>query len=185
MSDPDIELERQLIAILAADVVGYSSLVSKNEDGAICAIGLLWQNIVEPAARGVGGRVVKTMGDGVLIAFSSAVNAVKCALAVQEALAAGDTAFSDGIQFFLRIGVHLGDVVIDGDDILGTGVNMAARLEGLANPGGICVSGAAWDQLGSDLAQDGSAGTLRPLVTSDDRVWQDYRANLIASGLPK
>lgn len=147
------ELERRLSAILAADVVGYSRLIEDNEEGAIKAVKALWQNVLEPTARREGGRIVKTMGDGVLAEFTSAVKAVKCALYVQEATAAGDTAFPDGINLVLRIGLHIGDIVIDGDDILGDGVNLAARLESIASPGGVCISSSVWDQLTSDLAE--------------------------------
>ena len=158
------DLERRLSAILAADVVGYSSLIENNEESTIKAVKALWQNVLEPTARREGGRIVKTMGDGVLAEFSSAVRAVKCALNVQEATAAGDTAFPDGISLVLRIGLHLGDIVIDGDDILGDGVNLAARLEALAKPGGVCISSSVWDQLTADLAgqfQDSGEQTVK------------------------
>ncbi|MCR9139654.1 MAG: hypothetical protein NXI27_26915 [Alphaproteobacteria bacterium] len=151
-SPVDQDLDRRLAGILAADVVGYSALVDKNEENTIRAVKSLWSNIVEPSARNAGGRVVKTMGDGVLAEFPSAVKAVQCAMSVQEATASGDTAFPDGVKLVLRIGLHLGDVVIDGDDILGDGVNLAARLEALADPGGICISAAIRDQLSNELA---------------------------------
>ena len=147
------EFERRLSAILAADIVGYSALVEVNEESTIKAVKALWKNVLEPTARREGGRIVKTTGDGVLAEFSSAVKAVKCALNVQEATAAGDTTFPDGISLVLRIGLHIGDIVIDGDDILGDGVNLAARLETLASPGGVCISSSVWDQLTSDLAE--------------------------------
>lgn len=145
------ELERRLAAILSADVVGFSALMGENEEGVIRAVKALWKNILGPSAQKAGGRIVKTMGDGVLVEFPSAVKAVQCALSVQEATAAGETAFPDGIQLVLRIGLHVGDVVIDGDDILGDGVNLASRLEGIAEPGGICISAAVRDQLTGEL----------------------------------
>ena len=146
------ELERRLSAILVADIVGYSALIEANEESTIKAVKALWQNVLEPTARREGGRIVKTTGDGVLAEFTSAVKAVKCALNVQEATAAGETAFPDGVSLVLRIGLHIGDIVIAGDDILGDGVNLAARLESLASPGGVCISSSVWDQLTSDLA---------------------------------
>lgn len=152
MTEDTTSLERRLAAILAADVVGYSKLVEQNAESTIKAVKSLWQNIIDPSARQEGGRVVKTMGDGVLAEFPSAVRAVQCALNVQEALAAGDTAFPDGIRLVLRIGLHLGDIIIDGDDIFGDGVNLAARLESLAEPGGVCISAAVMDQLAAEIA---------------------------------
>ena len=121
MTDSQVQpdMDRRLAGILSADVVGYSALVDQNEENAKRAVKALWTNIVEPSTRNAGGRVVKTMGDGVLAEFPSAVEAVKCAMSVQEATASGDTAFPDGVKLVLRIGLHLGDVVIDGDDILG------------------------------------------------------------------
>lgn len=153
MKSDSQEFERRLSAILAADIVGYSALVEANEEGTIKAVKALWRNVLEPTARREGGRIVKTTGDGVLAEFSSAVKAVKCALNIQEATIAGDTAFPDGISLVLRIGLHIGDIVIDGDDILGDGVNLAARLEGLASPGGVCISSSVWEHLTSDLAR--------------------------------
>ena len=152
MTQDAAPLERRLAAILAADVVGYSALVEQNAESTIKAVKSLWQNIIDPSARQEGGRVVKTMGDGVLAEFPSAVRAVQCALNVQEALAAGDAAFPDGIRLVLRIGLHLGDIIIDGDDIFGDGVNLAARLESLAEPGSLCISAAVMDQLAADVA---------------------------------
>lgn len=133
-------MERRLVAILAADMVGYSRLMGADEEGTIARQREHRAVLIDPEIAGHGGRIVKTMGDGLLVEFASVVDALKCAVAVQAGMAAreGETPEEQRIQF--RIGINLGDIVIDGDDILGDGVNVAARLEGLAEPGGICIS---------------------------------------------
>jgi adenylate cyclase len=128
-------VERKLAAILAADVAGYSRLMGADEEGTLARLKALRAELVDPAIAGHNGRIVKTTGDGLLVEFQSVVNAMRCAIAWQAAMAdSGDS----GIHF--RIGVNLGDVIIDGDDIFGDGVNIAARLEAMAEPGGICIS---------------------------------------------
>ncbi|NNE86320.1 MAG: adenylate/guanylate cyclase domain-containing protein [Alphaproteobacteria bacterium] len=133
-------MERRLAAILAADMVGYSRLMGADEEGTIARQREHRAALIDPEIAGHGGRIVKTMGDGLLVEFASVVDALKCAVAVQAGMHAreGETPEERRIQF--RIGINLGDIVIDGDDILGDGVNVAARLEGLAEPGGICIS---------------------------------------------
>ena len=128
------DANRRLAGILAADVVGYSAMVGKDEPATLARVRALRTEIVEPLAAKHGGRLFKTMGDGFLVAFASAVQALCCAVAIQEALQAQP----DGLR--LRIGVHQGEVVAEGDDLLGDGVIIAARLEPLAEPGGICIS---------------------------------------------
>jgi adenylate cyclase len=131
---------RRLAAILAADVVGFSSMMEKDEEGTLAQIKSLQSEIVRPAVEKHHGRVVKTTGDGLLVEFASPVEAVRCAISIQEVVDAG------ALQ--LRIGVNLGDIIIEPDgDVYGDGVNIAARLEGIADPGGICVSGAVYDQV--------------------------------------
>jgi TolB-like protein len=126
---------RRLAGILAADVVGYSSLVGADEPGTLARVRALRREVIEPLAKSHGGRLFKTTGDGFLAEFASAVQALRCAVAIQHAL--GEQ--SEGLR--LRIGVHQGEVVAEGDDLLGDGVIIAARLEPLAEPGGICISG--------------------------------------------
>src|SRR5215472_10649799 len=128
------ESNRRLAGILAADVVGYSAMVGKHEPATLARVRTLRTDIIEPIAVGHGGRLFKTTGDGFLIAFASAVQALRCAIAIQETL----RALRDGLR--LRIGVHQGEVVPEGDDLMGDGVIIAARLEPLAEPGGICIS---------------------------------------------
>jgi adenylate cyclase len=139
-------VERKLAAILAADVVGYSALMGRDEAGTLAALKAHRREVFEPQTQRHNGRIVKLMGDGVLVEFASVVDAVACALAVQEALAA-----LEDKRITLRIGINLGDVIIDGDDIYGDGVNVAARLEALAAPGGICLSGIAHESLGNRI----------------------------------
>jgi adenylate cyclase len=130
--------ERRLAAILAADVVGYSALVDQDEAGTLARLANLRREVIEPLLAEHRGRLVKLIGDGMLAEFASVVDAAACSLAIQ--------ARNDG-GLLLRIGLNLGDVVVDGDDLYGDGVNVAARLEGLAEPGGIVVSGTVRDQL--------------------------------------
>ncbi len=133
-------VERRLTAILAADVAGYSRLIGVDEEGTLAALRALRRELIDPGIAEHKGRIVKTTGDGLLVEFASVVDALRCAAAVQGAMAErnGPTPADRRIEF--RIGIHQGDVVIEDDDIFGDGVNVAARLEGLAEPGGICVS---------------------------------------------
>jgi adenylate cyclase len=135
-------MERRLAAILAADVVGYSTLMAADETGTLAALKTHRAELFDPLTAKHNGRIVKLMGDGVLVEFSSIVDAVQCALAVQRAIAVADGPIK------LRIGINLGDVIIEGDDIYGDGVNVAARLEALAPPGGICISSVVQESLG-------------------------------------
>jgi adenylate cyclase len=140
-------VQRRLAAILAADVVGYSRLVRADEEGTIAALKALRTKIIDPQIAEQGGRTVKLMGDGMLLEFPSVVDAVRAAVGIQLALAGRNTKQPDDQRIEFRIGINLGDVIIDGDDIHGDGVNVAARLEGLADPGGICIANAVFDQV--------------------------------------
>ena len=135
--------ERRLAAIMSADVAGYSRLMGKDEAGTLSALKALRKDVFAPQVTAHKGRVVKLMGDGALVEFPSIVNAVDCAIAVQRALA--ERASDEAIR--LRIGINLGDIIIEGSDIYGDGVNVAARLQELAAPGGIVLSAAAHDQV--------------------------------------
>jgi adenylate cyclase len=140
---------RRLAAILAADVVGYSRMMERDEEGTLAWLQELRKNIIEPTVAGHRGRVVKTTGDGFLVEFASPVEAVRCAVAVQEQN--GERRQVDGTDGLLRIGVNLGDVIVEREDLYGDGVNVASRLEGLAEPGGICVSRSVRDQVRDKL----------------------------------
>lgn len=139
------QITRRLAAILAADVTGYSSMMETDESGTITALRRIWSETFNPAVAAHRGRVVKTMGDGSLVEFASVVDAVECAVAIQRAMAARNLATQPRVEF--RVGVNLGDVVIDGDDILGDGVNVAARIEGQAPSGGILISDGVYAQV--------------------------------------
>src|SRR5262250_418829 len=139
--------QRRLAAIVSADVAGYSRLMGHDESGTLAALKALRQEVVDPAIASHGGRIVKTTGDGLLLEFPSVVNAVRCAVEVQTDVAAKGANVAEDQRITFRIGVNLGDVIVDGDDIFGDGVNIAARLEVLAEPGGICVSDDAFHQV--------------------------------------
>src|SRR5262245_14854092 len=138
-------VQRRLAAILAADVVGYSRLMEQDEAGTLAALKSRRKGVLEPLVARYQGRVFKLTGDGVLVQFDSAVNAVQCAVDLQQGMAAATGDQSDGRSIVLRIGVNLGDVLVEGSDLYGDGVNVAARLESIAEPGGILVSGTVFD----------------------------------------
>src|SRR5271168_5397432 len=142
---------RRLTAILAADVVGYSRLMGVDEEGTYERFKAHLREVVDPKIREHHGRIVKTTGDGVLAEFASVVDAVRCAGEIQRAMAERDLDLAEERRLRFRIGINLGDVIADGGDIYGDGVNIAARLEGLAAPGSICVSGTVRDHIGDRL----------------------------------
>src|SRR6187551_3453337 len=134
-------MERRLAAILAADVVGYSRLMELDEAGTLDALTSRRRNILTPLLARHHGRIVKLMGDGVLVEFASAVNAVNCAVELQQKMAEANVGLQDERIIVLRIGINLGDVAVEGEDLFGDGVNIAARLERIAEPGSVCISG--------------------------------------------
>ena len=144
---PTPRVERRLAAILAADVVGYSRLIEQDEAATLAAIKGLREQAIDPLLAEHKGRIVKLMGDGAIVEFASVVDAVACAVAVQKAVADRQAKTPADRRIVFRIGVNLGDVVVEGDDLLGDGVNVAARLEQLCEPGGVLVSGTAFDHL--------------------------------------
>ncbi len=140
-------MERRLAAILAVDVVGYSRFMSADEAGTLARLKALRRELVQPRITERRGRTVKLMGVGLLAEFPSVVEAVRCAVDIQEQILGRDADLPDEQRIKLRIGVNLGDVIVDGTDLYGDGVNVASRLEGLAEPGGICVSGKAYEEI--------------------------------------
>jgi class 3 adenylate cyclase len=142
---------RRLAAILAADVAGYSRLMGADEEGTLQRLRAYRRELVDPKIRQHHGRIVKTTGDGMLVEFSSVVDAVRCAAEIQRAMVDRNAGIAEEKRITFRIGVNLGDVIIDGDDIYGDGVNIAARLEALAEPGGICISRTVRDHIGDRL----------------------------------
>ena len=144
-------VERKLAAILAADVVGYSRLMGEDEAGTLARLKFLRKELVQPKITERNGRIVKLMGDGLLAEFPSIVEAVKCAVEIQQSMIGREADLPDERRLRLRIGVNLGDIIVEGSDIYGDGVNVAARLEGLANPGGVCISRPVLDQIEGKL----------------------------------
>jgi TolB-like protein/class 3 adenylate cyclase/tetratricopeptide (TPR) repeat protein len=140
-------MQRKLAAILAADVVGYSRLMEADEAETLLRLKSTRANLIDPKVTANNGRVVKLMGDGQLVEFASVVDAVKCAVEIQQAMAECNEELPLEKRLELRIGVNLGDVIVEGDDLYGDGVNVAARLEGLAPPGGVLISGTAFDHV--------------------------------------
>jgi adenylate cyclase len=166
-------MERRLAAILLTDMVGYSRLMGLDEEGTIARQKAHREDIFDPKITAHGGRIVKSTGDGVLVEFPSVVDAVKCAVEVQQAMAVSEADVPEERRIHYRIGINLGDIVIDGDDILGDGVNVAARLESLAKPGGICISGTVHDHLAgkTDVAFEDAGEQTVKNVPRPVRVW--------------
>ena len=144
-------VQRKLAAILAADVAGYSRLMSADEVGTLARLKAHRREFVDPAIAAHHGRMVKTTGDGLLVEFASVVDAVGCAVAIQRGMAGRNASTAEGRRIVYRIGINVGDIIVDGDDIFGDGVNIAARLEALCEPGGLCISRAANDQIRDKL----------------------------------
>jgi adenylate cyclase len=142
---------RRLAAILAADVSGYSRLMGVDEEGTHQRLSAHRSNLVDPKINQHHGRIVKTTGDGMLVEFASVVDAVRCAAEIQRAMIDRDAEISDEQRIRFRVGINLGDIIVEGADIFGDGVNLAARLEGLAQPGGICISRVVRDQIRDKL----------------------------------
>lgn len=140
-------VDRRLAAILAADVVGYSRLMGADEVGTLRALKAHRKELIDPVIAAHRGRIVKTTGDGMLVEFASVIDAVGCAVAVQRAMVSRNAGVPEDNRIVFRIGVNVGDIIIDGEDIFGDGVNVAARLETLCEPGGLCISRTANDQI--------------------------------------
>lgn len=143
--------QRRLATILAADVVSYSELMAQDEDATVRTLHS-HREIIDKLIARHEGRIFNTAGDSVLAEFGSAVEAVRCAIAIQDELRVRNAEFVAGRQMLLRIGVNVGDVLVEGGDLLGDGVNIAARLEGIAPPGGICISGSTFEQVKNKLS---------------------------------
>src|SRR6476619_5006860 len=144
------QVTRRLAAILAADVAGYTRMMATGEESTIATMREIWSETFKPAVAARHGRVVKMMGDGALVEFGSVVDAVECAVGIQIAMSKRNLAAARPVEF--RIGINLGDIVIDGDDIFGDGVNVAARLEGDAPTGGLLVSDVVHEQVGGKVS---------------------------------
>jgi adenylate cyclase len=174
-------VERKLAAILAADVVGYSRLMGEDEARTLERLKSLRKELVQPKITERKGRIVKLMGDGLLAEFPSVVEAVQCAVEIQQSMIGREAELPDERRIRLRIGVNLGDIIVEGSDIYGDGVNVAARLEALADPGGICISGPAFDTVDGklDLAfEDGGEQHVKNIA-------KPVRVYRLASGSPQ
>ncbi len=167
--------ERRLAAILSADVAGYSRLMGADESGTLARLKTHREEIIHPKIAGHHGRIVKLMGDGVLVEFASVVDAVQCAADVQQAMGDRNAAVAEVQRIDLRIGINLGDIIVDGDDIYGDGVNVAARLQEISDPGGTRVSSVVFnsvrDKLDLGFKDHGSRQSSKPawLPWSPDR----------------
>ena len=140
-------VERRLAAVLAADVAGYSRLMGNDEEGTLARLKAVRKALVDPTIAAHRGRIVKTTGDGMLVEFSSAVDAVRGAVEIQGGMAEQNASLPPDVRIEFRIGIHVGDIIIDDNDIFGDGVNVAARVENECEPGGVCVSGNAFEQI--------------------------------------
>src|SRR6202167_2680546 len=140
-------MERRLAAVLAAGVAGYSRLMGADEEGTLARLKAIRKSLVDPTIAAHRGHIVKTTGDGMLVEFASAVDALRGAVEVQRGMATQNAAVPQDVRIDFRIGVHVGDIIIDENDIFGDGVNIAARLEGIAEPGGVCISDDAQRQI--------------------------------------
>ena len=187
---------RRLAAILAADVAGYSRMMGEDEEGTLAALNAIRRELGDPKFKEHRGRIVKTTGDGLLIEFMSVVDAVRCAVETQREMAVRNAAVPQERKIMFRMGINLGDVIIENDDIYGDGVNIAARLEALAEPGGICVSRVVRDQVRDKLDfgfEDGGERRVkniaRPLrvyhIRSGERATAPVREEVPALPLPE
>ncbi|ASY71903.1 guanylyl cyclase [Sinorhizobium fredii USDA 205] len=187
--------QRRLAAIMAADVVGYSRLIEQNEASTLAALKERRRTILAPLVAHHHGRIVKVMGDGVLVEFGSAVNAVACAVELQHRMAEANDGLPEDRKVVLRIGINLGDVVVDGGDLYGDGVNVANRLQGIAGPGDICVAGSVYDQvkrkldfgfdeLGLQTVKNIAEPVLVYRVWSSSSTMQDYYGQAEKAALP-
>jgi adenylate cyclase len=169
-----IRVERRLAAILAADVAGYSRLMGDDEEGTLARLKACRRAVVDPKITEYRGRIVKTTGDGMLVEFASAVDAVRCAVDIQRAMASGNIDVPPPKRIEFRIGIHVGDIIIDEDDIFGDGVNIAARLEGIADPGGICISDDAHRQIRgkTEISYDDMGHQSLKNISEPMRAWR-------------
>jgi len=172
-------VERRLAAVLAADVAGYSRLMGRDEEGTLGQLKSFRKTLVDPAIATHRGRIVKTTGDGMLVEFASAVDAARCAAEIQQEMARHNAEISPELRIEFRIGIHVGDIIIDDNDIFGDGVNIAARLEGIAEPGGVCISDDAHRQIRgkTDVIFDDIGEQTLKNIAEPMRAWHIRLAN--------
>jgi len=170
---PGERVERRLAAVLAADVAGYSRLMGRDEERTLTQLKSFRNTVVDPGIAAHRGRIVKTTGDGMLVEFASAVDAARCAVQLQREMAQQNATVPPELRIEFRIGIHVGDIIIDDNDIFGDGVNIAARLEGIAEPGGVCVSDDAHRQIRGkiDIAFDDIGEQTLKNIAEPMRAW--------------
>jgi len=181
------QVERRLAAVLAADVAGYSRLMGVDEEGTLAQLKTFRRTLVDPTIAKHRGQIVKTTGDGMLVEFASAVEAARCAFEVQRGMAGKNTEVPQVKRIEFRIGIHLGDIIIDDNDIFGDGGNIAARLEGLAEPGGVCISDDTQRQIRGkvDIAFGDMGLQALKNIAEPIRAWRMQMDDASASALPK
>src|ERR1017187_5131832 len=180
-------MERRLAAILAADVAGYSRLMGAAEEGTLAQLKAVRKTLVDPKIAEHRGRIVKTTGDGMLVEFVSAVDAARCAVEVQRDMATQNAGVPQDVRIEFRIGIHVGDIIIDDNDIFGDGVNIAARLEGIAEPGGVCISDDTQRQIRGKVdvvCEDMGLQALKN-IAEPMRAWRMQIAHAPASVVPR
>ena len=179
-------VERRLAAILAADVAGYSQLMGVDEEGTLAALKADRREIIDPKIAEHRGRIVKTTGDGALVEFPSAVDAVRCAMEIQRAMAERNAEIAEDRRIEFRIGINVGDIIIDEGDIYGDGVNIAARIETLSKPGAICLSDNAYQQIKGKLAVDVSDVGEKQLknIAQPVRIYEVRLGGIVAPAAP-
>src|ERR1700737_234228 len=180
-------VDRRLAAGLAADVAGYSRLMGLNEERTLANLKSFRKTLVDPSIAAHRGRIVKTTGDGMLVEFASAVDAARCAAEVQRGMAAQNADVPQDVRIEFRIGIHVGDIIFDDNDIFGDGVNIAARLEGIAEPGGICISDDAQRQVRGkvDIVFDDIGLQMLKNIADPMRAWRMQIGDASPSALPK
>ena len=180
-------VERRLTAVLAADVAGYSRMMGRDEEATLAQLKSIRKALVDPAIDEHHGRIVKTTGDGMLVEFASAVDAARCAAEVQRGMAEQNADLPQDVRIEFRVGIHVGDIIVDENDIFGDAVNIAARLEGIAEPGGVCISDDAQRQIRGkvDIGFDDMGLQTLKNIAEPMRAWRMQTGAASASSLPK
>jgi adenylate cyclase len=180
---PSERVQRRLAAVMAADVAGYSRLMGCDEERTLARLKTLRKTLVDPTIAAHRGRIVKTTGDGMLVEFASAVDAARCAIEIQRQMAERNRGVPPELRIEFRIGIHVGDIIIDDDDIFGDGVNIAARLEGIAEPGGVCISDDAYRQIRGkiDVAFENIGKQTLKNIAEPMEAWQLRPAGEVAA----
>jgi adenylate cyclase len=178
-------VQRRLAAVLAADVAGYSRLMGVDDERTLANLKSFRKTLFDPSVAAHHGRIVKTTGDGMLVEFASAVDAARCAVEVQRGMVAQNTDVPQDVRIEYRVGIHVGDIIVDDDDIFGDGVNIAARLEGIAEPGGICISDDTYRQIRGkiDIAFDDIGEQTLKNIVEPMRAWRIHLAGETAPAI--